>query len=144
MCSNDLSRLVHKYPNPNSNPLKHLSWVSDKAVVAYWDSLVLIPLSGGAFELYYSEPLHLVAEMDGVRILSLDKNELLQVVPKPLSDVFQIAVLEVSSILYESSLAFYESRNQRAEEYIRVIKEKGSLDEVNRLNQLCFSISMLK
>ena len=135
---------MHKYPNPNSNPLKHLSWVSDKAVVAYWDSLVLIPLSGGAFELYYSEPLHLVAEMDGVRILSLDKNELLQVVPKPLSDVFQIAVLEVSSILYESSLAFYESRNQRAEEYIRVIKEKGSLDEVNRLNQLCFSISMLK
>jgi hypothetical protein len=31
--------------------------------------------------------------------------------------------------LYESSIAFYESRNQKAEEYIRVIKEKGTLEE---------------
>ena len=70
-----------------------------------------------------------VQELDGVRIITSDKNEFLQVVPQPLSDVFQLGILDSSSILYESSIAFYESRNQKAEEYIRVIKEKGTLDE---------------
>jgi len=70
-----------------------------------------------------------VQELDGVRIITSDKNEFLQVVPQPLSDVFQLGKLDSSSILYESSIAFYESRNQKAEEYIRVIKEKGTLDE---------------
>jgi hypothetical protein len=147
MCTSDLTRIIHKhYPiqQQNSPQVKHLAWVSNKAIVAFWDSLILIPLEGGAasavdvatnasassqYEMYYSEPIYLVQELDGLRIITSDKNEFLSEVPKPLSDVFQIAVLDSSSILYESSIAFYESRNQKAEEYIRVIKEKGTLEE---------------
>ena len=46
--------------------------------------------------------------MDGLRIISSDKNEFLQFVPKALKDVFAIAAFESSSTLYEASIAFYE------------------------------------
>lgn len=68
-------------------------------------------------------------ELDGLRIITSDKNEFLQVVPKPLRDVFEIAASDPSSTLYESSIAFYENRNQKAEEYIRSIKEKSALED---------------
>jgi hypothetical protein len=70
-----------------------------------------------------------VQELDGLRIITSDKNEFLQVVPKPLRDVFEIAASDPSSTLYESSIAFYENRNQKAEEYIRSIKEKSALED---------------
>lgn len=56
-------------------------------------------------------------------------NMLLQVVPKALKDIFEIASFDVSSALFESSIAFYENKNQKAEEYIRSIKEKGALED---------------
>ncbi len=56
--------------------VKHLAWVSSKAIVAFYDSLILIPLETVAgdsgeqqqqqqqqqsqFEIYYSEPIYLV------------------------------------------------------------------------------------
>ena len=46
--------------------------------------------------------------MDGLRIITSDKNEFLQVVPKELRDVFEIAASDSSSTLYEASIAFYD------------------------------------
>lgn len=56
-------------------------------------------------------------------------NMLFQVVPKPLRDIFEIASFDPSSALFEASIAFYEDKNQKAEEYIRSIKEKGALED---------------
>lgn len=67
--------------------------------------------------------------MDGVRVLTSNSNEFIQVVPKPLRDIFEIAAFDPSSALYEASIAFYENKNQKAEEYIRSIKEKGALED---------------
>ncbi len=47
-------------------------------------------------------------EMDGLRIITSEKNEFLQVVPKELRDVFEIAASDSSSTLYEASIAFYD------------------------------------
>ncbi len=73
--------------------------------------------------------IYFVQEIDGVRIITSDKNELLQVVPKPLRDIFEIAAIDSSSTLYESSISFYDNHSQKAEEYIRSIKEKGALED---------------
>ena len=74
-CTNDLTRVIHKYgpqsSSQSSTNVKHLAWVSSKAIVAFWDSLILIPfeVSGDQqqqqqqqshFEIYYSEPIYLV------------------------------------------------------------------------------------
>ena len=74
-------------------------------------------------------PIHFCQEIDGLRVISAEKNEFIQLLPKPLKDVFSIAAIESSSTLYEASIAFYEERNQRAEEYIRSIKERKKLEE---------------
>ena len=72
-CTNDLTRIIHKYTHhtmPTTN-VKHLAWVSSKAIVVFWDSLILIPLEANwsstngdqqqsHFEIYYSEPIYLV------------------------------------------------------------------------------------
>jgi hypothetical protein len=61
-----------------------------------------------AFSSYYTAPLFFVQEIDGLRIITSDKNEFLQVVPKPLRDVFEIAAKDPSSTLYEASVEFYD------------------------------------
>ena len=133
MCNSDLTRILHRYQSERQEPVKQLAWVSNSAVIGFWDSLYLIPLGGdnmkNHFEIYYSTPIYFVQEVDGLRIITSDKNEILQAVPKPLRDVFEIAALDCSSTLYESSIAFYDNRNQKAEEYIRSIKEKGMLED---------------
>ena len=55
-----------------------------------------------------SEPLYFVQELDGLRIINGDKNEFLQIVPKALKNVFDIATIEPSAFLYEAANAFYE------------------------------------
>jgi hypothetical protein len=91
--------------------------------------VINITINYNQFSRFFSAPIYFVQEIDGLRIITADKNEFLQVVPKSLRDIFEIAAINSSSILYESSIAFYDSRNQKAEEYIRSIKEKGALED---------------
>lgn len=81
--------LVHTFESEIKLPPESLAWVGNEAIVAFWDCLLLIPIESSSSqnqtEIYgYSQPLFLVPEIDGLRIISSEKNEFLQVVPKPL------------------------------------------------------------
>ncbi len=45
---------------------------------------------GDAVELVVSPPVRLVSEVDGVRVLSDERHELLRRVPEPLAEVFRV------------------------------------------------------
>ncbi|RMX51789.1 hypothetical protein pdam_00011635 [Pocillopora damicornis] len=67
--------------------------------------------------------VHLVQEVDGVRIIGKETHELLQRVPAAVEQVFKIGSMEPGAMLYDASKEF-EKKSARAEEYIRMIKDR--------------------
>ncbi|CAH3134272.1 unnamed protein product [Porites lobata] len=67
--------------------------------------------------------VHLVQELDGVRIIGNETHELLQRVPAAVEQVFKIGSMEPGAMLFDASKEF-EKKSARAEEYIRMIKER--------------------
>lgn len=61
---------------------KSVLWCGSNSVILAWESSILmVGPFGHTLRYYYTEPIHLMTEMDGVRIFSMDKSELLQKVP---------------------------------------------------------------
>uniref|UniRef100_A0A4W6G375 Vacuolar protein sorting-associated protein 16 homolog n=1 Tax=Lates calcarifer TaxID=8187 RepID=A0A4W6G375_LATCA len=88
------------------------------SVVLMWDRLLL-------------DPCVLVGELDGVRIVSSTNQELLQEVPLVCQDIFKIASMAPGALLLEAHRE-YEKSSQKADEYLREIKEQSMLGEAVR------------
>ncbi|CAH3134282.1 unnamed protein product [Porites lobata] len=113
---------------------KQLTWCAMGAVICYWDDyldVVLINIDmqriAHFFLTYFTyqmdSAVHLVQELDGVRIIGNETHELLQRVPAAVEQVFKIGSMEPGAMLFDASKEF-EKKSARAEEYIRMIKER--------------------
>uniref|UniRef100_A0A3B3R9I6 Vacuolar protein sorting-associated protein 16 homolog n=1 Tax=Paramormyrops kingsleyae TaxID=1676925 RepID=A0A3B3R9I6_9TELE len=70
----------------------------------------------------------LVPELDSVRIISGTHHELLQEVPVVSEEIFKIASMAPGALLLEAHKE-YEKESQKADEYLREIKEQDGLGE---------------
>uniref|UniRef100_A0A3Q3IFB9 Vacuolar protein sorting-associated protein 16 homolog n=1 Tax=Monopterus albus TaxID=43700 RepID=A0A3Q3IFB9_MONAL len=91
------------------------------SVVLMWDRLLMVT----------GDPCVLVGELDGVRIISSVYQELLQEVPLVCQDIFKIASMAPGALLLEAHRE-YEKSSQKADEYLREIKEQSMLGEAVR------------
>uniref|UniRef100_A0A4W6G197 Vacuolar protein sorting-associated protein 16 homolog n=1 Tax=Lates calcarifer TaxID=8187 RepID=A0A4W6G197_LATCA len=96
------------------------------SVVLMWDRLLLV--AGVCSD---TDPCVLVGELDGVRIVSSTNQELLQEVPLVCQDIFKIASMAPGALLLEAHRE-YEKSSQKADEYLREIKEQSMLGEAVR------------
>uniref|UniRef100_A0A8C4QZR3 Vacuolar protein sorting-associated protein 16 homolog n=1 Tax=Eptatretus burgeri TaxID=7764 RepID=A0A8C4QZR3_EPTBU len=72
-------------------------------------------------------PSYLVPEMDGVRVLNITSHDFLHRVPDSCVEVFQIGSMAPGALLLEASKE-YEAGSQKADEYLREIREKSGLE----------------
>uniref|UniRef100_A0A8C6SSQ0 Vacuolar protein sorting-associated protein 16 homolog n=1 Tax=Neogobius melanostomus TaxID=47308 RepID=A0A8C6SSQ0_9GOBI len=102
------------------------------SVVLMWERLLLV---AGQCSDTIQFPLDsvsvLVPELDGVRVLSGSHQELLQEVPLVSQEIFKIASMSPGALLLEAHRE-YEKLSQRADEYLREIKEQCVLAEAVR------------
>ncbi|CAM9108602.1 unnamed protein product [Lampetra planeri] len=77
------------------------------------------------------DPCVCVGEIDGVRIISSTHQELLQEVPLVCQDIFKIASMAPGALLLEAHRE-YEKCSQKADEYLREVKEESVLEEAVR------------
>ncbi|XP_066259281.1 vacuolar protein sorting-associated protein 16 homolog isoform X2 [Euwallacea similis] len=121
--------LRHKYCEIETDTIhrpKQLVWCGNETVVAYWenDNSILIVGKNGKTQSYtYDSPVYLVAEIDGVRIISNAHHELLQKVPEVVQKIFRINSTEPGSFLLEASKQFQKG-SHKANEYITLVKSK--------------------
>ncbi|ENN73877.1 hypothetical protein YQE_09530, partial [Dendroctonus ponderosae] len=126
--------LRHKYCEIETYTIhrpKQLVWCGNETVVVYWeqDHTVLIVAKNGQFvQDTYDHAVHLLAEIDGVRIISSARHELLQKVPEVVQKIFRINSTEPGSFLLEASKQFQKG-SHKANEYITLIKSKSSLED---------------
>uniref|UniRef100_A0A3Q1B844 Vacuolar protein sorting-associated protein 16 homolog n=1 Tax=Amphiprion ocellaris TaxID=80972 RepID=A0A3Q1B844_AMPOC len=99
------------------------------SVVLMWDRLLLVAgVCNDTIQFPLEDPCVLIGELDGVRIISSTNQELLQEVPLVCQDIFKIASMAPGALLLEAHRE-YEKLSQKADEYLREIKEQSMLGE---------------
>ncbi|KAG0418774.1 hypothetical protein HPB47_004610, partial [Ixodes persulcatus] len=106
---------------------KQLLWCGQKAVVGHWGKILLCTISSLLCTYPVDVPIHLVQEVDGVRLIGNTIHELLQKVPNVVKDVFRIGSMDPGALLLAASVEF-EKKSYKADEYLRSIIEENNLE----------------
>lgn len=102
------------------------------SVVLMWDQLLLVVgVCNDTIQFPLEDRSVLVGELDGVRIIGSSSQELLQEVPLVCQDIFKIASMAPGALLLEAHRE-YEKCSQKADEYLREIKEQNVLGDAVR------------
>lgn len=123
--STDLRNKYHEFETGTIHRPKQLVWCGNEAVVTYWERdhrILIVGKNGLTHQFYYDSAIHIVSEIDGIRIISSAHHELLQKVPDVLQKIFRINSIEPGSFLLEASKQF-QKRSHKANEYISLVKK---------------------
>lgn len=84
-------------------PPEQIAWCGLDSVLLYWDEMLLmVGPQADPVRYVYDEPIILIPECDGVRILSNSTMEFLQRVPDSTVSIFQIGSTEPGALLYDA------------------------------------------
>ncbi|KAJ3276060.1 hypothetical protein HDV01_006230 [Terramyces sp. JEL0728] len=107
--------------NSNSPPLQ-MAWCGNDSVLLHWDDVILlVGPSGDYLKFSYEGVVQLVPELDCARIISAEKCEVLNRVPKSNVDIFRIGSTSPSAILYDAREQF-DAKSPKADENIRSVR----------------------
>lgn len=120
----DFSQNLAEFDTQSQEPPEQMAWCGNDSVVLYWDQLALVVGPHGEWIKYsYDQPLHLISETDGLRIVSNECCEFLERVPEVTASIFNIGSLEPGALLY-TALEYHDSKSPKADENLRTIKDR--------------------
>ncbi|KAI8822509.1 Vps16, N-terminal region-domain-containing protein [Fimicolochytrium jonesii] len=120
--STDFQKNLAEFSTNSANPPTQMTWCGTDSVVLHWPGTVLMVGPFGDWIKYtYDGVVHLVTEIDGLRIISNDKCEFLQRVPSATESIFKIGSTAPGAILFDA-YEHFEKKSPRADENIRNIK----------------------
>ncbi len=94
-------------------PPEQLVWCGVDSVLLYWEEMLLMVGPYGDFVKYpYDEPVVLIPECDGVRVLSNMYMEFLQRVPDSTVSIFKIGSTSPAAMLYDA-LDHFDKRSAK-------------------------------
>ncbi|NXP51463.1 VPS16 protein, partial [Heliornis fulica] len=130
-CSFPLQEKLCEFNSSIRSPPKQMVWCMrprsrQRAVVVTWDRQMMVV--GNSAEFVLDEDSYLVPELDGVRILSRTSHEFLHEIPEASQEIFRIASMAPGALLLEAQKE-YEKESQKADEYLREIKDQKLLPE---------------
>ncbi|CAI9784342.1 unnamed protein product [Fraxinus pennsylvanica] len=120
--SMDFSNIIFEYTCESALPPDQLAWCGMDSVLLYWDDMLLmVGPYGDPVRYIYDEPIILIPECDGVRILSNTSMEFLHRVPDSTVSIFQIGSTLPAALLYDA-LDHFDRRSAKADENLRLIR----------------------
>jgi len=123
----DFSSNRSKIATGFKTPPKDIAWVGEEAVVMHWDKLIVLTgLRGDAVEWRGDSAMALVAEPDGVRIVSSQLCHFIERVAESTEAIFKIGATSPAALLYDAVEEF-ENQSVRADENVRSIKDHDQL-----------------
>ncbi|KAF3658950.1 Protein VACUOLELESS1 [Capsicum annuum] len=112
--STDFSSIIFEYTCESALPPEQLAWCGMDSVLLYWDDMLLmVGPYGDPIRYFYDEPVLLIPECDGVRILSNMNMEFLHRVPDSTVSIFQIGSTLPAALLYDA-LDHFDRRSAKA------------------------------
>ncbi|MED6220758.1 vacuolar protein sorting-associated protein 16 [Stylosanthes scabra] len=120
--TSDLTGVIIERECESALPPEQIAWCGMDAVLLYWDDvLLMMGPDGDPVHYLYDEPIVLIPECDGVRILSNTSMEFLQRVPDSTVSIFTIGSTSPAALLYDA-LDHFDRRSAKADENLRLIK----------------------
>ncbi|KAF8446468.1 Vps16, N-terminal region-domain-containing protein [Terfezia claveryi] len=99
-----------------------MQWCGNSSVVLVWeDEVHMVGPGGVALRYYYDSRVHLVSEIDGVRLITTDCCEFLQKVPDVTESIFRIGSTSPASVLVDA-IDQLEQCSPKADDNIQLIR----------------------
>lgn len=99
-------------------PPEQIAWCGMDSVLLYWDDMLLmVGPYGDPVRYFYDEPVILIPECDGVRILSNTSMEFLQRVPDSTVSIFKIGSTSAGALLYDA-LDHFDRRSAKVGHFL--------------------------
>ncbi|SMY21189.1 unnamed protein product [Zymoseptoria tritici ST99CH_1A5] len=126
--SSDFQDRFSEYESKVKTPPKDLQWCGNNAVVLAWeDEIHLVGPNGAAAEYPdYESFVHLLPDIDGIRVLTNERCEFLQKVPDTTEEVFRPGSDKPPAVLLDA-LDQLNKKSPKADDNIQMIR--ANLDE---------------
>ncbi|PSN65980.1 vacuolar protein sorting-associated protein 16 [Corynespora cassiicola Philippines] len=120
--SGDWSDKLSEYDSKVKTVPKDMQWCGSNAVALAWeDEVHLIGPRSAATKFYYDAWIHLIPDVDGLRLLTNEVCEYLQKVPDETVDVFRLGSDSPAANLLEAS-SLLDQKSPKADDLIQLIR----------------------
>lgn len=120
--SGDWSEKLSEYDSKVKTVPKDMQWCGSNAVALAWeDEIHLIGPRSAATKFYYDSWVHLLPDVDGIRLLTNDVCEYIQKVPDETVDVFRLGSDSPAANLLEAS-SLLDQKSPKADDLIQLIR----------------------
>ncbi len=120
--SSDFQDKLSDYDSKAKTLPKHVEWCGNDSVILAWeDEVHMVGPKGVAVKYYYDGQVHVVPDLDGVRLLTNEVCEFLQKVPDETEEIFKLGSTSPASVLLDS-IEQLEKKSPKADENIQRIK----------------------
>ncbi|XP_030369960.1 vacuolar protein sorting-associated protein 16 homolog [Scaptodrosophila lebanonensis] len=99
---------------------------SDAVVISYPSFLLIVNRHADRSDFPYDPIMFLVAEMDGVRVITQNSHEMIQRLPKCVENIFAVNSQEPASYLFEAQKKF-EEKSYKSDEYLSMCRSQIDL-----------------
>jgi vacuolar protein sorting-associated protein 16 len=118
----DFQNKYSEYDTKAKTPPTKLYWCGNDSVILAWeDEIHMIGPNGAAAKHYYDSQVHVISDIDGVRLITNEACEFLHKVPDATEEVFRIASEAPAAVLLDS-IDLLEKKSPKADENIQRIK----------------------
>ena len=118
----DFQNKYSEYDSKAKTTPTHIYWCGNDSVILAWeDEIHMVGPNGAAVKYYYDDQVHIVPDIDGVRIITNESCEFLHKVPDSLEEVFKLGSTSPASVLVDS-IELLERKSPKADENIQRIK----------------------
>ncbi|KAI5807059.1 Vps16, N-terminal region-domain-containing protein [Geopyxis carbonaria] len=101
---------------------RQVEWCGNDSVVISWDEEVhMVGPHGAALKHFYDSRVHMIPDVDGVRVFTVERCELLQKVPDVTEEIFRIGATSPSSILLDA-IEQLDRKSPKADDNIQLIR----------------------
>lgn len=120
--TSDFQNRLSEYDSKSRIPPKDVQWCGNDAVVIAWeDEVHIIAPKNAAAKYFYDGRVHLIADHDGVRLITNDVCDFIQKVPDVTDEVFRFGTESPASILLDA-VEQLENQSPKADDNIQLIR----------------------
>ena len=120
--SSDFQNKFSEYDSQARTLPKHVEWCgSDSVILAWEDEIHMVGPNGVAAKFFYDDQVHVIPDIDGVRLITGDVCEFLQKVPDVTEEVFRLGSTSPAAVLLDS-MELLDKKSPKADENIQRIK----------------------
>ncbi|KAF2087830.1 vacuolar protein-like protein sorting vps16 [Saccharata proteae CBS 121410] len=120
--SSDFQNKLSEYDSRAKTVPKDMQWCGNSSVVLAWeDEIHVVGPNGVASKYYYDSWVHLISDVDGIRIMTNDLCEFLQRVPDVSEETFRLGSTSPAAVLLEA-IDHLEKKSPKADDLIQMIR----------------------